>query len=120
MHFIAGRTLDEEALEPVLSALEEPSGDVEKFYEFSLKTAWQHMSEVTKNILRYSADSNVSVTWQELSSIQKIKVSEKNISLRELKKWYLLEDEIDAEKHIRYNIHPWIKHSLRGGLVDRW
>lgn len=52
LHFIVGRILDDGALEPVLSALEQASGDVEKIYEFSLKTAWQRIKKVTKKIRR--------------------------------------------------------------------
>jgi hypothetical protein len=120
LHFIVGRVRNDQTLEPVLSALEEANRDVEKFYEFSLKIAWDSISEVTKNILRYLGDSDASITWEELSYIQQIQQLDWNTARHELKRWYLLEDEIDIKKNKRYNIHPWVRRSLRGGLVDRW
>ena len=120
LHFIVGRALDEQTLEPVLFALEQASGDVEKFYKFSLKTAWDRISEVTKNILRYMGDSDASVTWEELSNIKKIQESDWNIARFELKRWYLIENEIDRKGNLRYNLHPWVRRSLRGELIDRW
>jgi hypothetical protein len=32
----------------------------------------------------------------------------------------LIEDETDAKGKPRYNLHPWVRRSLRGGLVDKW
>ncbi|MGB3532202.1 MAG: NB-ARC domain-containing protein [Microcoleaceae cyanobacterium] len=120
LHFIIGRIQNDRTLEPVLSALEAASGDVEKFYEFSLKIAWDSISEVTKNILRYLGDADASITWEELSYIQQIQELDWNTARQELKRWYLLEDEKDVKNNIRYNIHPWVRRSLRSGLIDRW
>ncbi len=120
LHFIIGRVQNDRTLEPVLSALEAASGDVEKFYEFSLKIAWDSMSEVTKNILRYMGDADASITWEELSYIKQIQELDWNTARHQLKRWYLLEDEIDVKNNIRYNIHPWVRRSLRSRLIDRW
>lgn len=120
LHFIVGRVLDDGTLEPVLSALEQASGDVEKIYEFSLKTAWQRISDVTKKVLGYMGDSDAGVTWEELSGTKQVQESDWSITRRELRRWYLIEDETDAKGKLRYNLHPWVRRSLRGGLVDKW
>jgi len=120
LHFIVGRILDDGALEPVLSALEQASGDVEKIYEFSLKTAWQRIQEVTKKILCYMGDADAGVTWEELSGAGQVQKSDWEMAQRELKRWYLIEETTDNKGKKRYNIHPWVRRSLRGGLVDRW
>ncbi|MEG4571756.1 NB-ARC domain-containing protein [Microcoleus sp. N3A4] len=120
LHFMVGRVLDDGTLKPVLSALEQASGDVEKIYEFSLKTAWQRISDATKNVLRYMGDSDAGVTWEELSGARQVQESDWSIARRELRRWYLIEDETDAQGKPRYNLHPWVRRSLRGGLVDKW
>lgn len=120
LHFIVGRILDDGALEPVLSALEQASGDVEKIYEFSLKTAWQRIQEVTKKILCYMGDADAGVTWEELSGAGQVQKSDWGMAQRELKRWYLIEETTDSKDQKRYNVHPWVRRSLRGGLVDRW
>lgn len=120
LHFIIGRVLDDRALEPVLSALEAASGDVEKFYEFSLQTAWQRISDSIKNVLRYMGNSDAGVTWEELLGAGKIEESDCQQALRELRRWYLIEDELDAKGNQRYNLHPWVRRSLQGKLVDKW
>lgn len=120
LHFIVGRVLDDGTLEPVLSALEQASGDVEKIYEFSLKTAWQRISDVTKNVLRYMGESDAGVTWEELSGTRQVQESDWSLTRRELGRWYLIEKETDAKGKLRYNLHPWVRRSLRRGLVDKW
>ena len=120
LHFIVGRILDDGALEPVLSALEQASGDVEKIYEFSLKTAWQRIQEVTKEILCYMGDADAGVTWKELSGAGQIQKSDWEVAQRELKRWYLIEETKDSKGKQRYNVHPWVRRSLRGGLVGGW
>jgi len=120
LHFIVGRVLDDGTLEPVLSALEQASGDVEKIYEFSLKTAWQRISDVTKKVLRYMGESDAGVTLEELSGTRQVQESDWIVTRRELRRWYLIEDETDAKGKQRYNLHPWVRRSLRGGLVDKW
>ncbi|MEG4392171.1 NB-ARC domain-containing protein [Microcoleus sp. BROC3] len=120
LHFIVGRVFDDGTLEPVLSALEQAGGDVEKIYEFSLKTAWQRISNVTKNVLRYMGNSDAGVTWEELSGARQVQESDWIVTRRELGRWYLIEKETDAKGKPRYNLHPWVRRSLRGGLVDKW
>lgn len=120
LHFIIGRVLDDRALEPVLSALEAASGDVEKFYEFSLQTAWQRISDSSKNVLHYMGNSDAGVTWEELLGAEKIEELDCQQARRELRRWYLIEDELDAKGNQRYNLHPWVRRSLQGKLVDKW
>ncbi len=120
LHFIVGRVLYDGTLKPVLSALEQASGDVEKIYEFSLKTAWEKISDATKNILYYMGNSDASVTWEELSGVKQVKELDWNIARRELRQWYLIEDETDAKNQRRYNLHPWVRRSLRASLMEKW
>jgi hypothetical protein len=120
LHFIIGRVLDDQALEPVLLALEEASGDVEKFYEFSLQTAWERISNTAKNLLRYMGDCDASVTWEELSGTKQVQESGGITARRELRRWYLIEEDQDIKGNQRYNLHPWVRRSLRKGLVDKW
>ena len=120
LHFIVGRVLDDGRLEPVLSALKQASGDVEKIYEFSLSTAWQRISEVTKNLLYYMGNADAGVTGEELLGTSQIQEADWNVAQRELKRWYLMEEEKDAKGKARYNLHPWVRRSLRKGLVEKW
>lgn len=120
LHFIVGRILDDQALEPVLSALEQASGDVEAFYQFSLETAWQRISDAAKSVLRYMGRSDAGVTWTELSGAWRVFEPDWNKAQRELRRWYLIEDTQNAQGNQRYDLHPWVRSSLRGGLVDKW
>jgi hypothetical protein len=120
LHFIVGRVLDDRALEPVLSALEEASGDVEAFYQFSLETAWQRISDAAKSVLRYMGRADAGVTWNELSGAWRVFEPDWNTAQRELRRWYLIEDVQDAQGNQRYDLHPWVRSSVRGGLVDKW
>ena len=120
LHFIVGRVLDDGRLEPVLSALKQASGDVEKIYEFSLSTAWQRISDGTKNLLHYLGNADAGVTWEELAGTNQVQEADWNLAHRELKRWYLMEEEQDAKGKTRYNLHPWVRRSLRQGLVERW
>jgi len=97
LYFIVGRILDGVSLEPVLSDLEQASGDVEKIYEFSLKTAWQRIKKVTKKILCYMGDADAGVTWEELSGAGQVQKSDWEMAQRELKRWYLIEETKDSK-----------------------
>lgn len=120
LHFIVGRVLDDHALEPVLSALEQASGDVEVFYQFSLETAWQRVSDTAKSVLRYLGRADAGVTFAELFGAWGVLESDWNQAQRELRRWYLIEDTEDTQGNRRYDLHPWVRCSLRGGLVDNW
>ena len=120
LHFIVGRVLDDHALEPVLSALEQASGDVEVFYQFSLETAWQRVSDAAKSVLRYIGRADAGVTFAELFGAWGVLEFDWNQAQRELRRWYLIEDTEDAQGYRRYDLHPWVRCSLRGGLVDNW
>lgn len=121
LHFIVGRVWYDEDLEPVLSALEEASGEVENFYKFSLETAWQHLNNSAKNVLRYMGQqADAGITLDELLGTKKIEQSDWYVARRELKQWYLIENVTDIEGNHRYDLHPWVRRSLRSGLVDNW
>lgn len=121
LHFIVGRVLYDRDLEPVLSALEKASGEVENFYKFSLETAWQRLSDPAKNILRYiGQQADAGVTSDELLGTKKIEKSDWPTARRELKQWHLIEYVTDVQGNDRYDLHPWLRRSLRSGLVDNW
>jgi hypothetical protein len=120
LHFIVGRVLDDRVLEPVLSALEQASGEVEAFYEFSLGTAWQRITLGAKSVLRYMSRADAGVTLIELSDAWKVQESEWNKARLELKRWYLIEEVQDVKGNQRYDLHPWVRTSLRRQIVDKW
>lgn len=120
LHFVVGRVLHDNALEPVLSELEEASGQVEAFYQFCLETAWQRITNTSKEVLHYVGAVDAGVTKAELSGAWRLLVSELNAALAELRRWYLLEDKQDVKGNWRYDLHPWVRSSIRGGLVDKW
>ncbi|MBP0015670.1 MAG: hypothetical protein J7545_13070 [Roseofilum sp. SBFL] len=121
LHFIVGRVWYDEDLEPVLSSLEEASGEVENFYKFSLETAWKHLNDSAKNVLRYMGQqADAGITLDELLGTQKIERSDWCVAKRELKQWYLIQNVTDVEGNYRYDLHPWVRRSLRSGLVDNW
>jgi hypothetical protein len=120
LHFIVGRVLDDLALDPVLSALEQASGEVEIFYQFSLETAWQRISDAGKKVLRYMGRSNAGVTRSEFLGAWGVSDGEWVRASRELRRWYLMENAQDAKGDRRYDLHPWVRNSLRGGLVEKW
>jgi hypothetical protein len=120
LHFMVGRIVDDGSLEQVLAELDQACGDVEKVYEFCLTTAWQRIIDPAKDILRYIGRAEAGVTWQELSGVLEIDQSTMQRAKRELLRWYLLEKEMDIRHNYRYDLHPWVRRSLRSGLVDRW
>ena len=120
LHFIVGRVWDDGSLEPVLSELEKASGEVEKFYRFSLETAWQRLNDISKDILRYMGRTNAGVTLAELSGAWNVTELNWGIAHRELKRWYLIEETKDAGGNRRFDLHPWVRNSVRRGLVEKW
>jgi hypothetical protein len=120
LHFVVGRVLHDNALDPVLSELEQASGRVEVFYRFCLETAWQRITDTSKEVLRYVGAVDAGVTKAELSGAWKLLDSNLNAALAELRRWYLLEDKQDVKGNWRYDLHPWVRGSVRGGLVDNW
>lgn len=120
LHFVVGRVLHDNALEPVLSELEQASGQVEAFYQFCLETAWQRITHTSKDVLHYMGEADAGVTKAELSGVRKLLDSHLSAALAELRRWYLLEDRQDIKGNWRYDLHPWVRSSVRGGLVDNW
>ena len=121
LHFIVGRVWYDCHLEPVLSALEKASGDVENFYKFSLETAWQRLDRSAKQILRYiGRQADAGVMLDELLGTKQIELSDWYGVRRELRQWHLIQDAPDVGGNDRYDLHPWVRRSLRSGLVDNW
>ena len=121
LHFIVGRVCHDRALEPVLAELERAEGRVETFYTFCLQTAWQRLDDSARDILRYMgeiADAGVSQT--ELLQGNDLDSNHLLIGLAELRRWYLLEDRPDERKTLRHDLHPWVRSSVRSGLVEKW
>ncbi|MEC4990715.1 MAG: NB-ARC domain-containing protein, partial [Oscillatoria sp. PMC 1068.18] len=121
LHFVVGRVFSDLDLEPVIFALEQASGDVECFYQFSLQTAWERISDPAKNVLRYLSRVDASVTEDYLATGWGIAESDWQQARSELTRWYLLEENLqDAKGNYRYDLHPWVRVSIRGKLVDNW
>jgi hypothetical protein len=69
LHFIVGRVQEDLELQPVLDALEEANGSVEAFYNFTLESAWQRISDLSRHFLRHMAKADASVSEEQLQSI---------------------------------------------------
>ncbi len=120
LHFVVGRVFHDRTLEPVLSELEQASGQVEAFYRFSLETAWQRITDRSKDVLHYMGSLDAGITQTELAAARKLADSNLYAALAELRRWYLLQDLQDVKGNHRYDLHPWIRSSVRGGLVEKW
>lgn len=120
LHFVVSSVLNYNALEPVLAGLEQAEGQVENFYKFTLETAWQRINKISQDVLRYMGQNDAGVTQAELSSFRGLSDLQLNTALSELRRWYLVEDKTDNKNNLRYDLHPWIRSSVRNGLVDNW
>jgi hypothetical protein len=115
LHFIVGRVRDDEILDPVLDALEEAKGEVEVFYRFALETAWQKMSDRSKQFLRYMAQANASVSLAELEGVFQVTGAEVRESRTQLKRWSMI-----LSNGGRDDLHPWVRRTVRSNLQSKW
>ena len=115
LHFIVGRVRDDEALDPVLDALEQAKGEVEVFYRFALETAWQKMSDRSKQFLRYMAQADASVSLQELEGVFQMTEAEAREARTQLKRWSMI-----LSNGGRDDLHPWVRRSVRSNLQSKW
>lgn len=121
LHFIAGRAFHDRALEPVLSELNQAGKRVEVFYQFCIETAWRRITDIARNVLRHVGHiADAGITWTELSGAVGVQESQLNEVIAQLRQWYLLEDIQDAQGTPRIDLHPWVRNSVRSGLVDKW
>lgn len=121
LHFIVGRVFHDGTLEHIISELIEAGKQVEVFYKFCLETAWYRIGDNSKNILRYSGHvADAGVLQVDLEQKLDLSVSQLNEALSHLKQWYLIEDKLDNYGIRRIDLHPWVRNSVRGGLVDTW
>ncbi len=120
LHFVVGRVLHDCSLDPVLVELDQASGQVEPFYQFCLETTWQRIGTAAKDVLRYMGRVDAGVTRAELMGAWKLPDSSLNMALSELRRWYFLEDQQDVKGNWRFTLHPWVRSSLRSGLVETW
>ncbi len=118
LHFVVGMVNNQDAIDPVISALEEASDTVEKFYQFTLETAWQAISETSKRLLHILSQKNASITQAEI--LKGWGLSEWLEASKELNRWYLIAETRDTVGEKRYDLHPWVKASVRRGLVEKW
>ncbi|MCC3476346.1 MAG: hypothetical protein JGK24_27750 [Microcoleus sp. PH2017_29_MFU_D_A] len=117
LHFIVGQAKDDEALDPVLDALEQADGQVEVFYRFTLETAWQRMSETSKLFLRYMAKRNAGVTLDELQGVLQVTLTEGKEARNQLRRWSMI---LPGTGNQRYDLHPWVRRSVRSNLQTNW
>ena len=118
LHFVVGLVEYQDAIDPVLSALEEASGEVEVFYQFTLETAWQAISEESKRLLHILSQKTAGITQSEISEGWRLLELPK--AKKELKQWYLIAETTDITQEKRYDLHPWVRASVRQGLVEKW
>ncbi|HBW56276.1 MAG TPA: hypothetical protein DEF27_00125 [Oscillatoriales bacterium UBA8482] len=118
LHFVVGLVKDEDAIDPVLSALEQASGEVEVFYKFTLETAWRRISEASQRVLHIIGELNAGITESEiLQGWGQLGWPE---ARKELNRWYLIAETRDVKDEKRYDLHPWVRASVRSGLVEKW
>jgi nucleoside phosphorylase len=117
LHFIVGRVHDDEALDPVLDALEEADGQVEVFYRFTLETAWQRMSETSKRFLCYMGRANAGVPLDELQGVLQVTLTEAKESRNQLRRWSMI---LPGTGNQRYDLHPWVRRTVRSNLQANW
>jgi len=117
LHFIVGRVHDDEALDPVLDALEEADGQVEVFYRFTLETAWQRMSETSKRFLCYMGRANAGVTLDELQGVLQVTLTEGKEARNQLRRWWMI---LPGTGNQRYDLHPWVRRTVRSNLQANW
>jgi hypothetical protein len=115
LHFIVGRVRDDEMLDPVLDALENAKGEVEVFYRFALETAWQKISDRSKQFLRYMAQADASVSWAELEGVFQATGAEAREARTQLKRWSMV-----LSNGGRDDLHPWVRRSVRSNLQTKW
>ena len=120
LHFVVGRVLFDRSLDPVLSALEQADREVEVFYKFTLETAWQRITDTAKKVLDYMAKADAGVTMAELCGVVKLSDSDERATRTQLKRWSLILDGKDIKGNQRYDLHPWVRRSVRSGLVEKW
>lgn len=121
LHFVVGRVLHDQILEPVLFELEQASPQVAEFYKFCLGTAWCRISNAAKDVLRYMGYmADRSVSWSELAEPWNLPRPALNEALADLQRWHLIEVQRDTQGNLWYDLHPWVRNSIRGRLVDDW
>jgi len=117
LHFIVGRVCDDEAVDPVLDALEAADGEVEVFYRFALETAWQRMSDISRQFLRYMAQADAGVRFDELQGVFQLTLAESREAYTQLRRWSLILRGADSTRH---DLHPWVRRSVRSNLEANW
>jgi nucleoside phosphorylase len=113
LHFIVGRARDNEMLDPLLDALEGAKGEVELFYRFALETAWQRLSDRSKQFIRYMAHGSVSP--EELQNVFQVTGTEVWEARTQLKRWSMI-----LSNGGRDDLHPWVRCIVRGNLTEKW
>jgi hypothetical protein len=120
LHFVVGSVGDDESLDPVLSALEQADREVEVFYQFTLETAWQRITDTAKEFLRQMAKVDAGVTPAELCGVLNLSNSDARVTRNQLKRWSLILDEKDVKGNQRYDLHPWVRSAIRSGLIEKF
>jgi hypothetical protein len=121
LHFVVGRALHDYSVQPVLSELEKASGEVVAFYQFCLEDAWHRISVVARTAMRYMAHmAEASLTREDILVPWDLPQQELDSGLADLHRWHLVDIVPDSEGNLRYDLHPWVRSSVRGGLIDSW
>jgi hypothetical protein len=126
LHFVVGRATEDKDLSPVLLSLEQANRDVEYFYEFTLKSGWDRISGFSKHILHYMSQADASVATSELLDLLELIDNNSKADLTfsniksELRRWGFILEMQDSNKILRYDLHPWLRRSIRSGLVGKW
>ena len=121
LHFVVSRAREDRELKPVLSSLEQADRNVETFYEFTLKSGWDRITDCSKRIMHYMGKRDASIPFNELAKILGLSDSELRKAENELRRWFFILQINDLSGNTRrYDLHPWMRRSLRSGLVGEW
>jgi len=121
LHFVVSRAGEDREIKTVLSSLEQADRNVETFYEFTLKTGWDRITDCSKRILHYMGKLDASIPFDELTEILGLSDLEVRATENELRRWFFILQVNDLSGNTRrYDLHPWMRRSLRSGLVGEW
>lgn len=121
LHFVVSRAGEDRELKMVLSSLDKAGKNVETFYEFTLKSGWDRITDCSKQILHYMGQLDASISFNELPETLGLSDSEVKETENELRRWFFILQVNDLNGNTgRYDLHPWMRRSLRSGLVGEW
>jgi hypothetical protein len=121
LHFVVSRVYHDHSIKPVIDDLYQANSIVSTFYTYCFKSAWLRLSDTAKNILRYMGHfSERRISKEDLCKPWSIELPIFYQAISELEKWYLIDIDTNTFAEPLYDLHPWIRSSIRSNLLDTW